>query len=158
MRTGVLFGRICIQEDICPICKESALIIDAQFSCCGHPAEDKQIEQYRRESDPQNRKRCLSKKQKTEQLKRQEYKCFYCNRTFGSIVFKYNQAIELKIHFDHKIPFVFSRDNGPSNFVAACHVCNGIKSDFVFDTKEATLDFINRRWEELGYCWRIKAA
>lgn len=59
-------------------------------------------------------------------LKRQDNKCLYCGTPF----------IYEAPHFDHFIPLSFLRRSSLENFVAACQLCNNIKSDKVFDSLE----------------------
>lgn len=104
------------------------------------------------------------------QLEDQDYRCFYCFRRFGSTVFRDRtkghrlatrvfgesvgfepNRIRLQLNWDHLIPWDYSRNNQNRNFVAACHVCNGIKRDLIFDTEAEARLYVAQRWTEKGY-------
>lgn len=57
----------------------------------------------------------------------------------------------LRLNWDHFVPFAYGRTNASANWVAACHVCNGIKSCRVFDTVLEAQEYIRERWAAKGY-------
>ena len=79
-------------------------------------------------------------------LKEQNYKCIFCGCDLGGYVLKRGNLIKLKTHFDHFIPWVYSRDNLYKNLNASCNICNQIKSDMCFDDlKQAAKYILNVR-------------
>lgn len=73
--------------------------------------------------------------------------CFYCDREFGSVVWVKRERT-LRVHWDHVTPYVHTFDNREVNFVAACQICNGWKSDKVFDTIEEIRGYLQRKWDK----------
>lgn len=144
-----LYGNVRIPKSWCQNCQSASFVFDNKLVCCGTPVEFIP-ERYKRESEPEQKRRTLTLKERQKQLEGQDYKCFYCERTFGSAVFRKGRSIKLRIHYDHMVPYSFSQNNKSSNFVAACHICNSIKSDFFFQTVEEAQIFIRQRWEEKG--------
>lgn len=104
-----------------------------------------------------------SKAIKAEILEQQKNCCFYCGRRFGSIVYDdhprmYREgnnvfiywrtvAIALRVHFDHVKPWIHSQDNSPDNFVAACHICNGMKGSESFADVEDARKVLKTLWK-----------
>lgn len=143
-----IFGNICIVSAWCADCEDEALVIQNEFSCCGLPYEQKPISKYVRESEPVQKRKKISKSTKDAILKNQNFKCFYCERHFGKSVFKGNKEIILKINYDHKIPFVYNQNNFNSNMVAACHICNSLKSSMIFNSIESAQVYLKTKWDE----------
>lgn len=62
--------------------------------------------------------------------------------------------------FDHLLPHCYSGNNEAKNFVAACSVCNSIKSGKVFDSLKEAGDYIRskrikRGHPVFGMMWRV---
>lgn len=62
-----------------------------------------------------------------------------------------SKKLLLKINWDHMVPHSYSQDNSTKNIVAACHVCNGVKSDLMFQTVEEAQTYVETKWQEKGY-------
>jgi hypothetical protein len=145
-----LYGNEKIVKGYCENCKVRAFIIDGMFSCCG---EKTNIEpkKFRRETDARFKRDRPSKKGREAILKAQFNRCIYCNVEFGTYRFKKGKPVKILIHWDHFMPFAYGANNKTSNFVAACHVCNGIKSSHVFNSlDEAKVELAAKR-QEKGY-------
>lgn len=90
-------------------------------------------------------------------LKRQRNRCLYCGHKFGTVVQRTrrgrgrNRTATLRINWDHFVPYAYGLTNGAHNWVAACHVCNNIKSCRMFDTVREAQAFVRARWAEKGY-------
>ncbi len=84
-------------------------------------------------------------------LEAQRNRCLYCENTFGSIIRRGHKTISLRLNWDHFVPYSYGLTNGGDNWVAACHVCNGIKSNRMFETVARAKTFILARWAEKGY-------
>ena len=65
------------------------------------------------------RRKCLSKKMKSEIIDKSDGKCFYCGITLDDDL----------IEFDHVHPFSKGGKDNFENLVAACYLCNSYKSD-----------------------------
>jgi hypothetical protein len=61
------------------------------------------------------------------------------------------KAVALSIRFDHFEPYALRQNETPQNLVAACGVCNALKSDLVFDSLKATRLWLAREWERRGF-------
>jgi len=84
-------------------------------------------------------------------LERQGNACLYCDLPIGAHVPRRGKLITLRLNWDHFIPHAYAASNGHDNWVAACHVCNGIKHSKIFNTVIEAQLFIRPRWQELGY-------
>lgn len=84
-------------------------------------------------------------------LESQDNRCLYCRNHFGTAVEVKGIMRHLIAVWDHFVPFSYSADNGGRNFVAACQLCNGLKSNRVFEHQEDATAFILRGWERKGY-------
>jgi 5-methylcytosine-specific restriction endonuclease McrA len=88
---------------------------------------------------------------KTQILLKQHGRCLYCDHPFNTAVRRGRKEVILRLHWDHFVPYAYAYSNAKANWVAACHVCNGIKSCRVFDTVRQAKEFILTRWIEKGY-------
>ena len=146
-----LFGNIAIERKYCKDCGTEALVIKGKLQCCGAPANDSKPTRFFRESSPEQQRRLPGKREREQILRDQEDRCFYCGQRLNSLHVRNGKPLFLKLNWDHYIPYAMSQNNYPYNFVAACHVCNGIKSDHVFQTaEEAQLYLLDVR-KKKGY-------
>jgi hypothetical protein len=87
---------------------------------------------------------------KKKALERQASCCIYCGVDLNSFVWNKNKSRyeKVKIHYDHFVPYAFVHDSRGCNIVASCSVCNGLKSDFHFQSiEEARVYIMNKRNE-----------
>ena len=145
-----LYGNVMLPKAYCDECDMMAIVREGRLQCC-----DKEIdevpESYKREVEPEQKRHLPPKRDRDRQLEEQDYRCFYCLRRFGATVFRKTRTVKLKYVWDHMLPYSFSQNNSPSNFVAACQVCNGLKSAMCFKTLDDAQQFLNTRWIEKGY-------
>jgi len=132
-----LYGNVAIPRAYCPECKLQAFVIDSELSCCGkHFDYDPEV--YKRESEPERKRRLPPKAERDVQLLDQNWACFYCGASFGSRIRRSTPGGErhilVRLEWDHLVPYSYSQDNRMRNFVAACSVCNRFKSNFCFST------------------------
>lgn len=78
-------------------------------------------------------------------------RCLYCELPIGTVVERRGNLVTLQPHWDHFVPYAYSRANPNQGWVLACHVCNGIKSGKVFTTVGEAQTYIRERWEQKGY-------
>ncbi len=97
------------------------------------------------------KRRYPSAETKRRVLTKQKDRCLYCGNAIGTAVRRGSQTVILRLNWDHFVPFSYGQTNPGSNWVAACHVCNGLKSARMFDTVLEVQDFIRVRWREKGY-------
>lgn len=146
-----LYGGVQIRRDWCSYCQQMAFVIDNEMACCGQDA-DVVVDglKPKRESGGYSRNRPTKDKQ-IEILHKQENKCFYCDREFGSIVYRNEHPVLLKTHWDHLVPHAYSGSSLDKEFVAACHVCNNYKNKLLFESIESAQIFLKRKWDKGGY-------
>jgi len=140
-----LYGNVRFRRATCQVCNEVALVVRGVFQCCGLKDET-QPQTIRRMSEPWFGRRPLSKFEKARILREQSNACFYCFRRFGSTIWKRTRQKTLRIHWDHMIPWIHSQDNSASNHVAACQICNQIKSDRFFSGPDEARAFLSNEW------------
>jgi 5-methylcytosine-specific restriction endonuclease McrA len=102
-------------------------------------------------SDTSSERAKPSPEQQSEILLGQNNCCIYCERRFGSVVFRNGKMITLKPQWEHILAFAYSHDNRLSNFAAACQVCNGLKQDLIFHSLEEIKVYLLNKWSEKGF-------
>lgn len=145
-----LFGNIAIERKYCKECDTNALVVKGRLQCCGALVESKPTK-FVRESAPEQRRRTPPKKDKDRILRQQEDQCFYCGARFGSIRSRHGDPFVIKINWDHQLPYAMSQNNYAYNFVAACQVCNGIKSDRIFQTIDEAKIYLTAKRRQKGF-------
>jgi 5-methylcytosine-specific restriction endonuclease McrA len=81
-------------------------------------------------------------------LERYDYSCCYCGKRFGAYVDIKNKTRQIRVSWDHEIPFSYSMNNAGDNFLPACSICNGWKSNKMFQTMEEVKLYVNNLWEK----------
>lgn len=132
---AAIYGNVCIQKEWCDDCNGYAFVKRGLLQCCDKKSR-LTAELFKREVSPENRRRALSPKKKFEQLLKQDNRCLYCDMQFTSAD---------TIHWDHFVPFNYSQDNRSQNYVAACQLCNSIKSSRFFNTVGDAREYIYDR-------------
>ena len=145
------YGNTQIPRAKCPICNTFSFVIDNIIQCCDVSLKDSlTIEGIKIEclsTDSRN----LSRKAKDYILKLQDNRCIYCNTPFGFIRYRNGKKIKLRIEFDHFVPYNYARNSDTTNIVAACHVCNRLKSYKIFDTIEECQVYLKFMRQSKGY-------
>jgi hypothetical protein len=135
-------------RDFCEKCGYTALVIDGKMACCDTPIRANQaITSLKREAITFDIRR-LNKYQKAYILEKQENRCFYCNKLFGSICFYRGKEIKIVKTFDHIIPMAYQGDNSLPNIVAACRQCNLWKGSRIFASIEEARAYLCEMWEK----------
>ena len=147
-----LYGNIALERAYCRNCDSSSFIKADKFVCCGSPAPKVPAKFYRESDAPERRKQPPKREQRLI-LAEQNLRCYYCLERFGTLKFRVGTPIILSITWDHQVPYAFSCNNESKNFVAACQVCNGIKSDHIFKELEEARSFIKNIRRAKGYDW-----
>ena len=150
MRHNAVYGSVVLERAFCTACDCWSIVQDNKHLCC-----DK-----RRVIPPKNYKRMVEStsgrkkpgaKDRRKILQEQGNCCLYCTLPFGSKVLRGTKVVKLQLHWDHLVPYSYSQNNLGSNFVAACHVCNNIKSDKCFNSLEEAKQFIIQKRLAKGY-------
>ena len=142
-----LYGNIKIPKGYCSSCEGYAFVIDNKLACC-----DKEYtvipKKFKRISEPEQKRKRLKRAEQHTILTEQDYRCFYCDRAFGTtITFPTKQSF-LKIEWDHLVPFKYQQNNHKCNVVAACQFCNAWKRALVFQTVEEARIYLYDCWKK----------
>lgn len=86
-------------------------------------------------------------------LRMQHERCAYCLLTFGSLVRRRSRVEQLRVTWDHRVPFALSQSSSDREFIAACQICNRLKGAIVFETLEDARTFISIRRIRKG--WKV---
>jgi 5-methylcytosine-specific restriction endonuclease McrA len=145
-----LYGQTVMQRTTCPECGDHSLVVGGATLCCGVHVEFSTTES-KRMSRSEFIRRQPSTQTKRNLLSKQENRCFYCDRRFGTSIVRHGRLWLLKPTWDHYVPFAYCGSNPAENFVAACQVCNGYKSSMIFQTREEAQLYVQSRWgKEFG--------
>lgn len=148
------YGQVVMLRAWCPRCNQQALVLDGVLQCCDRKINVTDCkESKKRHVEGKNKRGIISHKIKNEVLKNQNNQCIYCGANFGEFRLnkKKTRLIRINPNYDHFIPWVYSRDNSASNIVAACSICNGLKSDKYFKTIEQTREYVLDRRIKIGW-------
>lgn len=78
-------------------------------------------------------------------LERQGGLCLYCDQPFGGTVLRRGRPVRLRLNWDHFVPLAYLAANPGHNWVAACHLCNTMKSYYIFTTVQNVRDHVEGR-------------
>jgi 5-methylcytosine-specific restriction endonuclease McrA len=109
------------------------------------------LDDYEPVARPGRRSAVPSKNLLIKRVVAQNEKCGYCDRLFGSMVLIDGNFVTLKAEPDHFTPRAKRLNNSASNIVAACQVCNGLKSSRSFATIEQARIVLQAAWAERGW-------
>jgi len=146
-----IYGNVKIPRIYCGRCKRMTLVIGGITACCDEP-----ITMVRKRLKKKvmiehlNKRKLPPKKERKRILLVQGNHCLYCNKEFGTPYYYKNKHYFTKINWDHLVPFSYSREN-KSNFVAACNICNHLKSDLIFETVQEVFYYVEHKRKKKGY-------
>ena len=147
-----VYGSIAMRREFCPSCEEWALVSSSEMACCGATPPTTPSRGIRRMTLATGHRKIPTVQEQREILARQKDRCFYCGSVFGDLAHCEGRADRwVKINWDHVEPFCWQSNNQTLNFVAACSVCNGIKSSKVFPTQEETIKYVWDRRKKKGW-------
>lgn len=142
-----LYGNVQIPRAHCPSCGGASLVVGGRFQCCGRQFQSS-IRQTKRMSEPVQRRRLPSAEKRRRMLEAFDYRCAYCERSFGSHVAIDGKSHRLVIHWDHVVPYAYSQDNRTENFLPACQLCNRWKGALCFQTIDEVRLYVAQKWEQ----------
>lgn len=132
-----VYGNIQILRGQCPRCGGTALILDNIYRCCNIAFIGK-IKGYKFEVECSNKRVQPPLHIQEYLLAKHDNHCLYCCKELGKYIKHRNKLVLLKVTWDHFIPYSYLQDNPEDNWVLSCQICNGIKSNKIFETlKEA---------------------
>lgn len=146
----LIYGSVAIKSDICKTCGFQSFIVRQRFSCCGRFAYGKQTDIRRISQARSNRKRFSPEFIKTL-VSKQSGLCFWCGIPFEELEFSRRKLAKKKVHLEHLEPFIFAANECRKNLVAACSICNLIKSDLMFDSIYECRKYIKIQRRKKGY-------
>ena len=145
-----LYGNVGMQRAWCDECETTALVLDGLLQCCDRSCTEHPVRTIR-EVEPEFIRRRPTARERREILSDQEHRCLYCGVTFDSRIYHNGKSLRARLEWDHAVPFSFSQNNDGANFVAACHVCNRLKKNYLFRDCEEARIFIQELRERRGY-------
>lgn len=86
-------------------------------------------------------------------LIQQGFRCFYCGSKFGEEHIVKGKLFRVILNWDHLLPVAYRADNNRSNYVAACSVCNLIKSSQIFNTAKEARSYV--RFQRIRKGWPV---
>lgn len=139
-----LYGSVALFRVYCETCQEWSLT-GAEDRCeLGHVATSGRT--VRREGRGMFRRKQPSISHQRERLALQDNKCHWCAREFGdTVLLRRGRAVLLKAVWDHFIPYSYTGSCDDLEFVAACQLCNGVKSNHIFDSEEECRQYLARK-------------
>lgn len=150
------YGNVPLERVVCPRCKEWCIVQKGKTPCCEIEIEfddSLSIRRFRPSTPPQHRKPPTAK-EKGAILDSQHFRCIYCLQEFGVTLTRNDyEEITLSVEFDHCVPFDYDQNNMIENFVAACQVCNGLKSNFHFRDLMQAREYLRETRKGKGYDW-----
>lgn len=144
------YGTVSIPRGYCSLCKTYAFIIEGRLQCCDTLAKD-EPRGFKQLSEVPIGRKGPNRAAMTSILALQQDRCLYCNRKFGAVVYRKARSFRLRVCWDHISPYCYSLNNHPSNYCAACHVCNSLKSSHIFNSFEAAQGYLYEKWKEKGF-------
>jgi len=144
------YGRVQIQSHRCPSCRREAFVFSGKMSCCGIQVT-KDALGWKRMSPCPDKRVALPQAVKDFIVFHQNNRCYYCNLDFKVRVYRRGVLLKRVIAFDHFVPFSFAGDKKGRNIVAACSLCNGIKSWLMFHDEFECIEYILKQWRAKGY-------
>lgn len=153
-----LYGNQKIIRAYCAACDGFALVIDGLLACCDEKFTEEPPHAAKRVTHPESVRKLPPIADRRRVLLEQDYRCFYCLRSFGAMVTRFKDGerhtVTLRHCWDHLVPWVYGQNNYPYNFVAACQVCNSIKAAHIYQSIEEarhaiTLQRKAKGWEDL---------
>lgn len=151
-----IYGTVSLVRVKCRRCGYDSFVRDGETLCCLEPIGSARVRKYTRECEAVGHKRKPMPYEQADILLAQDHRCFYCRNEFGSAHLRIYgrrgvREIVLTVHWDHKVPHAYLRDNNAANFVASCQVCNIIKGDLFFEDMEQAKAYLEKQRARLGY-------
>lgn len=141
------YGNVQIPRIYCSRCRTWAMVVRGVRQCCDYETEVEYVK-VRRMVNPEAVRRRPPLKARKLLLEQYRHACAYCERIFGDWTLYHGEWKKILLAWDHQIPFVHNQNNQTSNFLPSCRVCNGWKSDKIFQTLEEVKVYVALRWQE----------
>ena len=138
------YGSVYMIREKCPECGDTSFVINGKSACCNIPIKIN-INKFQNMIQGNIRKGKPNKDIRKNLLEIQQNACAYCRHTFGTIYIRKNVTYRLKINWDHFVPYSFIQANDKLGWVAACNVCNNIKSNSIFASIEEVVKYVSKK-------------
>lgn len=145
----VIYGGVSISKVTCDCCGDWSFVVDGVTTCCGVSAHIDDTVAVHRTCDNATQRKVPTLSSRNKLLIDYDNSCAYCHRKFGTTVFWNKRVRTLLLEWDHLVPFEYSLNNSPNNFLPSCNICNGIKGSRVFHSIADVRSFVNKKWR---YC------
>lgn len=149
-----VYGSEVLIKTYCHNCEAYSFVREGKLICCGatYDGQDQPAEVQRESSAKEDRQhKTASMREKARILEAQDYRCLYCDSFFDTLGYRNSVPFVIRLVWDHRIPFGYIADNSKGNIVAACHVCNAIKRDKIFQSLEEARLYIGMKRRHKGY-------
>ena len=147
-----MYGNTKLLRVYCYACRCNAFVVKGFKACCDTEIKSElRLENFTIECEPEFIRKTPPKEIQEKILNAQDHSCFYCEHTFNTHVFRDGKPKRVVLNWDHFVPWAYSRDNKGFNFVAACSICNQLKSNKVFDTVDQARLYIYEKRRDKGY-------
>jgi hypothetical protein len=149
----VLYGRTGLFRMACPECGLKGLVREGKTLCCNARIDRPQSFKKKREVEGAAKRDRLPIIEKRRILEEQDHCCIYCGNKFNEPIWHpgRRKVVISKISFDHLVCWNFSQNTRAENMVAACSLCNGIKSDKLFENIEQARAYIIDQRQRKGF-------
>lgn len=150
---ATFYGRVMLLKATCPVCGSYSIILDGKSACCDASLEVPERYKTKREGEGEKHRGYIPRRIREAIIAGQGNRCIYCQQRLDGVAFnrKRNKAVPIRIHIDHLVCWKYSQDNGFDNLLAACHICNGIKNDYLFENFYELQRFILGRRAAKGW-------
>ena len=143
MSYRAIYGKASFIKAYCEDCETEAFIINGCYACCDSKYIKDNIDRTIYVTQKSNKRKAITTKERRGLIEQQNNRCFYCDCDLGGYYIRNNTLRKIKAHIDHVHPF--SAVGNATEFVAACNVCNQIKSNKVFSSMDELIDHIKNR-------------
>lgn len=141
------YGRVSLIRATCPKCQSMSIVLDGRTTC-HKELVDTSVTRTKRAAEAKADHRALTKKQRQELSDSQGGLCFYCFNAFGTMYIRGSTVGHLTLNVDHSVPYSYLQSSESHNLVAACHVCNMLKGNRLFDTIEEARAYVEAAWQK----------
>ena len=142
----VHYGKVKLYRARCPKCGEINLSGEKKIVCSICAISYHESINKERVEAAFRKKRLVSQKKRKEIKENQNSRCYWCDREFGSLIWKKGKIIQLNFCVDHILPRSYIADDNLGNLVGSCHICNGFKHSKIFEEKDEIRGYILKRW------------
>jgi hypothetical protein len=145
-----IYGKVILNRHLCPNCNNWTLNSTKAFKCdvCGFVSSAETPKGIKVIVPPPGIRKVPPREIQRQLLEVQANKCYWCSNKFGSYYYAHVELKQLKVHYDHKIPFSYEQTDRAENWVASCDACNRFKGDLMFGDDRECREYLRGKWLE----------